>query len=85
MNWTEGAKDWTQHTQGKNKIYDQLPVCNSNYDIGAETWTVTKQLEQKLITAQRAIERRILLKHHNKRQNKKLRNQETNSSKRYHG
>ena len=38
-----------------------MAVCNSNYDIyGAETWTTTKQLEQKPITAQRAMERRML-------------------------
>ena len=35
-------------------------MCNSNNDIWAETWTTTKQLEQKLITAQRAMERRML-------------------------
>ena len=26
MNWTKEEKNWTQHTQGKNKVYDQLPT-----------------------------------------------------------
>ena len=40
------------------RMYDQCVIPTMTY--GAETWTTTKQLEQELITAQRAIERRML-------------------------
>ena len=39
-------------------MYDQCVIPTMTY--GAGTWTTTKQLEQELITAQRAIERRML-------------------------
>ena len=63
-------------------MYNQCVIQIMTYR--AKTWTTTKQLEQKLITAQRAMERRMLnitirdkIRH--------ARNQETNPSKRYHG
>ena len=39
-------------------MYDQCVIPTMTY--GEETWTTTEQLEQKLITAQRAMERRML-------------------------
>ena len=42
----------------RRRMYDQCVIPTMAY--GAETWTTTKQLEQKLTTAQRAMERRML-------------------------
>ena len=42
----------------RRRMFDQCVIPTMTY--GAETWTTTKQLEQKLITAQRAMERRML-------------------------
>ena len=39
-------------------MYDQCVIPTMTY--GAETWITTKHIEQKLITAQKAMERRIL-------------------------
>ena len=39
-------------------MYNQCVIPTMTY--GAETWTTTKQLEQKLQVAQRAMERRML-------------------------
>ena len=55
-----------------SNVTQELPRCQFVYEYandqgviptmsyGAETWTTTKHLEQKLITAQRAMERRML-------------------------
>ena len=40
------------------RMYNHCAIPTMTY--GAEKWTTTKQLEQKLITAQRAMERRML-------------------------
>ena len=42
----------------RRRMYNQCVIPTMTY--GAETWTTTKYLEQKLITAQRAMERRML-------------------------
>ena len=42
----------------RRRMYNQCVIPTMTY--GAETWTTTKQLEQKLMTAQRAMERRML-------------------------
>ena len=42
----------------RRRMYDQCVLPAMSY--GAETWTTTKQLEQKLRTTQRAMERRML-------------------------
>ena len=39
-------------------MFDQCVIPTMTY--GAETWTTTKQLEQNLITAQRAMEEKCL-------------------------
>ena len=42
----------------RRKMYNQCVIPTMTY--GSETWTTTKQLEQKLRTTQRAMERRML-------------------------
>ena len=42
----------------RRKIFDQCILTTMTY--GAETWSTTKVMEQKLITTQRAMERRML-------------------------
>ena len=42
----------------RKRMYDQCVMPTMTY--GAETWTTTKHLKQKLMTAQRAMERRML-------------------------
>ena len=42
----------------RSKMFNQCVLSSMSY--GAETWTTTKHLEQKLSTAQRAMERRML-------------------------
>ena len=42
----------------RRRMYNQCVIPTMTY--GAETWTTTKQLEQKLQVAQRAMERRML-------------------------
>ena len=42
----------------RRRMYNQCVIPKMTY--GAETWTTTKQLEQKLQVAQRAMERRML-------------------------
>ena len=42
----------------RKRMYDQCVIPTMTY--GAETWTTTKHLEQKLMIAQRAMERRRL-------------------------
>ena len=42
----------------RRRMYNQCIIPTMTY--GAETWTTTKQLEQKLKTTQRAMERRML-------------------------
>ena len=42
----------------RRKIYDQCVLTTIVY--GAETWITTRELEQKLMTTQRAMERRML-------------------------
>ena len=44
--------------QIRRRMYNQCVIPTMTY--GAETWTTTKQLEQKLQVAQRAMERRML-------------------------
>ena len=47
----------------RKRMYDQCVIPTMTYGgggYGAETWTTTKHLEQKLMTAQRAMERRML-------------------------
>ena len=53
----------------RKRMYDQYVIPTMN---GEETWTTTKHLEQKLMTAQRAMERRMLNITINKKQNQKL-------------
>ncbi len=43
------------HMALRRKVYDQCVLPTITY--GAETWTTTKQIEDKLRTAQRAMER----------------------------
>ncbi|XP_072016915.1 uncharacterized protein [Amphiura filiformis] len=42
----------------RRRVYDQCVLITMTY--GAETWSTTKEMEQKLVTAQRAMERKML-------------------------
>ena len=42
----------------RGRIFDQCALTTMTY--GAETWSTTKEIEQKLRTTQRAMERRML-------------------------
>ena len=58
----------------RRRMHDQCVIQTMTY--GAETWTTTKQLEQKLITAQRRMERRMLnIKIRDKIRNTEIRKQ----------
>ena len=42
----------------RSRVYNQCVLPTMTY--GAETWSTTKYLEQKLVTSQRAMERKML-------------------------